>query len=83
MDRAEMRKKVEEVTSLPTLPGSVTRITRMLDDSDITTSEVVNLNGDWRPPYCLSSPSLAHHSDFRGGLRTEAVLVHGLPDLYT
>ncbi|MCZ6633771.1 MAG: HDOD domain-containing protein [bacterium] len=40
MDRAEMRKKVEEVTSLPTLPGSVTRITRMLDDSDITTSEV-------------------------------------------
>jgi putative nucleotidyltransferase with HDIG domain len=31
---------VEKVTSLPTLPGSVTRITRMLDDPDTTAAEV-------------------------------------------
>ena len=40
MDRAEMRSMVEKVTSLPTLPGSVTRITRMLDDPDTTAAEV-------------------------------------------
>jgi len=31
---------VEKVTSLPTLPGSVTRITKMLDDTDTTAAEV-------------------------------------------
>ena len=40
MDRSEMRRMVEKVTSLPTLPGSVTRITRMLDDPDTTAVEV-------------------------------------------
>ncbi|MBT3606280.1 MAG: HDOD domain-containing protein [Candidatus Latescibacteria bacterium] len=40
MDRSEMRRLVEKVTSLPTLPGSVTRITKMLDDTDTTAAEV-------------------------------------------
>lgn len=40
MDRSEMRSMVEKVTSLPTLPGSVTRITRMLDDPETTAAEV-------------------------------------------
>jgi HD-like signal output (HDOD) protein len=31
---------VEKVTSLPTLPGSVTRITRILDDPETTAVEV-------------------------------------------
>jgi len=40
MDRSEMRKKVEKITSLPTLPGSVLRITRMLDNPQATAGEV-------------------------------------------
>ena len=40
MDRAEMRRLVEKVTSLPTLPGAVTRITQMLDNPDTTANEV-------------------------------------------
>ncbi|MDA0747608.1 MAG: HDOD domain-containing protein [bacterium] len=40
MERAEMRRLVEKITSLPTLPGSVTRITQMLDNPDTTASEV-------------------------------------------
>lgn len=40
MDRREMRRLVEKVTSLPTLPGSVTRITRMLDDPNTTAATV-------------------------------------------
>ncbi len=40
MDRSDMRRLVEKVTSLPTLPGAVARITRMLDDPDTTAAEV-------------------------------------------
>ncbi|MDA0709478.1 MAG: HDOD domain-containing protein [bacterium] len=40
MDRSEMRRLVEKVTSLPTLPGSVTRITKMLEDPETTAAEV-------------------------------------------
>ncbi len=40
MDRSEMRRQVEKITSLPTLPGSVTRITHMLDNPETTAAEV-------------------------------------------
>ena len=40
MERSEMRRQVEKITSLPTLPGSVTRITHMLDNPEATASEV-------------------------------------------
>jgi len=40
MDRADLRRVVEKITSLPTLPGVVTRITRMLDNPDTTAAEV-------------------------------------------
>jgi len=40
MERSEMRRLVEKIKSLPTLPGSVTRITRMLDTPDTTAGEV-------------------------------------------
>lgn len=40
MERAEIRRVVEKITSLPTLPGIVTRITRMLDNPETTASEV-------------------------------------------
>lgn len=40
MERSEMRRQVEKITSLPTLPGSVTRITHMLDNPETTASEV-------------------------------------------
>lgn len=40
MDRIEMRRMVENITSLPTLPGSVTRITQMLDNPQTTAAEV-------------------------------------------
>lgn len=39
-DRADLRRVVEKITSLPTLPGVVTRITRLLDNPDTTASEV-------------------------------------------
>jgi putative nucleotidyltransferase with HDIG domain len=40
MERSDMRRIVEKITSLPTLPGIVTRITHMLENPDITASEV-------------------------------------------
>ncbi len=40
MDPREMRRKVERITSLPTLPGIVTRITIMMDNPDATAAEV-------------------------------------------
>jgi putative nucleotidyltransferase with HDIG domain len=40
MERSEMRRQVEKITSLPTLPGSVTRITTMLDNPETTAVEV-------------------------------------------
>ena len=40
MERSEMRRMVEKITSLPTLPGSVTRITRMLDNPEATAGEI-------------------------------------------
>lgn len=35
-----MRRRVEKVISLPTLPGIVTRITQMVDDPNATASEI-------------------------------------------
>ena len=40
MDRSEMRQMVQKVTSLPTLPGAVLNITRLLDDPETTAAEV-------------------------------------------
>ena len=40
MERSEMRRMVEKITSLPTLPGTVIRITSMLDNPETTASEV-------------------------------------------
>ena len=40
MKRSEMRRLVQKVTSLPTLPGIVTRITAMLDNPNTTAGEV-------------------------------------------
>ena len=40
MERSEMRRQVEKITSLPTLPGSVMRITSMLDNPQATAGEV-------------------------------------------
>ena len=45
MERSEMRRMVEKITSLPTLPGSVTRITRMLDNPEATAGEDIQLSG--------------------------------------
>ena len=40
MERSDMRRLVEKITSLPTLPGIVTRITSMLDNPQTTAAEV-------------------------------------------
>ena len=40
MDSGELRRLVERIQSLPTLPGSITRITKLLDNQDTTAHEV-------------------------------------------
>lgn len=40
MEAAELRRFVEKIQSLPTLPGTVVRITRMLDNPETTANEV-------------------------------------------
>jgi putative nucleotidyltransferase with HDIG domain len=40
MDAAELRRLVEKIQSLPTLPGIVTRITHMLDNPETTANAV-------------------------------------------
>jgi len=40
MQRSEMRRQVEKITSLTTLPLSVTRIIRMLDNPEATAGEI-------------------------------------------
>lgn len=39
-DSGDIRRLVERIQSLPTLPGSITRITKLLDNSDTTANEV-------------------------------------------
>ena len=40
MQRSEIRRQVEKITSLTTLPASVTRIMRMLDNPEATAGEI-------------------------------------------
>ncbi len=40
MERSDMRRVVEKITSLPTLPGIITRITHMLEHPNTTAADV-------------------------------------------
>lgn len=40
MDSGDVRRLVERIQSLPTLPGSITRITKLLDNPETTANEV-------------------------------------------
>ena len=40
MESGDLRRLVERIQSLPTLPGSITRITKLLDNPETTANEV-------------------------------------------